>query len=55
MIGMQGVAQEDFETTGRVFVHSELWTADSRDPIRAGQDVRVVAIDGLRLTVEPIE
>lgn len=55
MIGMQGVAQEDFESTGRVFVHSELWTADSRRPVRAGQAVRVVAIDGLRLTVEPID
>ncbi len=55
MFGMQGVAQEDFESTGRVFVHSELWTADSRRPVRAGQAVRVVAIDGLRLTVEPIE
>ncbi|MCL7750390.1 nodulation protein NfeD [Guyparkeria hydrothermalis] len=55
MIGMQGIAKEDFESTGRVFVHSELWTADSRRPVRAGQAVRVVAIDGLRLTVEPIE
>ncbi|TKA91093.1 nodulation protein NfeD [Guyparkeria sp. SB14A] len=55
MIGMQGIAKEDFERTGRVFVHSELWTADSRHPVRAGQAVRVVAIDGLRLTVEPIE
>ncbi len=55
MLGMQGTAEEDFDTTGRVWVHSELWTADTRAPVRAGQAVRVLAIDGLRLTVEPVE
>lgn len=55
MLGMQGTAKEDFDTTGRVWVHSELWTADTRAPVRAGQTVQVVGIDGLRLTVEPVE
>ncbi|MFN2381026.1 MAG: nodulation protein NfeD [Guyparkeria sp.] len=55
MIGMQGVAKEDFESAGRVWVHSELWNARTRTPVRSGQAVRVRAIDGLTLTVEPVE
>ncbi len=55
MIGMQGVAREDFDRTGRVWVHSELWNARTRSPVREGQTVKVVAIDGLLLTVEPVE
>ena len=54
MIGMIGSAKEDFDSTGRVWVHSELWTADTRAPVRAGDAVRVVSLDGLRLTVEPV-
>lgn len=54
MIGMIGAAKEDFDTTGHVWVHSELWNADARAPVQAGDKVRVVSIDGLRLTVEPV-
>ncbi|MBS3799370.1 MAG: nodulation protein NfeD [Thioalkalivibrio sp.] len=55
MIGMAGEALEDFERSGRVRVHSEQWRADSPVPIRAGQRVRVTAIEGLRLRVEPVD
>ena len=55
MVGMEGTAREDFSDTGRVWVHSELWNARTRVPVRSGQTVRVVAIDGLTLTVEPVE
>jgi len=54
MIGMVGEAREDFDRSGRVFVHSELWTAETTAPVEAGQKVRVVALDGLRLRVEPL-
>ncbi|MFW6041961.1 MAG: NfeD family protein [Guyparkeria sp.] len=54
MIGMVGTAKEDFDRSGRVWVHSELWAADTERPVRAGQKVRVVGIDGLRLAVEPV-
>jgi membrane-bound serine protease (ClpP class) len=33
-------------------VHSESWTAQSERPVRKGQRVRVVAIDGLTLKIE---
>lgn len=54
MIGMVGEAREDFDRSGRVFVHSELWTADTTAPVEAGQKVRVLSLDGLRLRVEPL-
>ena len=54
MIGMIGEAREDFDRSGRVYVHSELWTADSTEPVEEGQKVRVVALEGLRLKVEPV-
>ncbi len=54
MMGMVGEAREDFDRSGRVFVHSELWTADTTAPVEAGQKVRVVGLDGLRLRVEPL-
>jgi len=46
-------AVEDFERTGLVRVHGELWTAESSVPVRAGQRLRVRAVDGLVIRVEP--
>ncbi|TVP82315.1 nodulation protein NfeD [Thioalkalivibrio sp.] len=54
MIGMIGEAREDFERSGRVYVHSELWTAETTEPVEEGQKVRVVGLKGLRLRVEPV-
>ncbi|HVL65939.1 MAG TPA: nodulation protein NfeD [Vicinamibacterales bacterium] len=36
---------------GRVQTHGEIWSATAAEPIAAGDPVRVVAVDGLRLTV----
>ncbi|WP_018882766.1 MULTISPECIES: nodulation protein NfeD [unclassified Thioalkalivibrio] len=54
MIGMIGEAREDFDRSGRVWVHSEQWNAETSAPVREGQKVRVTAIEGLRLRVEPV-
>jgi membrane-bound serine protease (ClpP class) len=54
MIGAVGEALEDFEVTGSVRVHSEIWRAESGQPVRRGQRVRVTGIDGLHLQVEVI-
>jgi membrane-bound serine protease (ClpP class) len=40
---------------GMVFVHGELWRADSKVAIPKGKRVRVVGVDGLTLHVEPVE
>jgi len=46
-------AIEDFEHKGMVRVHGELWTAESTEPVRAGQRLRVRKVDGLVIQVEP--
>ncbi|HET97369.1 MAG TPA: nodulation protein NfeD [Desulfurivibrio alkaliphilus] len=54
MVGALGKAITDFDEQGRgwIMVHSENWKAKSAKPIHQGQQVRVVAINGLELDVE---
>jgi len=52
MVGAIGEALEDFDSRGRIRVHSESWVAQTVRPIRRGERVRVVAMDGLTLKVE---
>jgi membrane-bound serine protease (ClpP class) len=54
MIGATGVATSALAPDGMVFVRGEYWNAISPAPLPAGSRVRVTAIDGLRLTVEPL-
>jgi membrane-bound serine protease (ClpP class) len=42
MIGERGEAVDDFDGEGRVFVHSEYWTAVSKDKIVKGDLIEVV-------------
>ena len=49
----QAEAVESFEREGLVRVHGEVWTAISRQPVRAGERLRVLAVNGLTLEVEP--
>ena len=53
MIGAEGVALDAFDQQGRVRVHSEIWTARSASPVSQGEKVRVQAMKGLTLFVEP--
>jgi membrane-bound serine protease (ClpP class) len=53
MIGEIGVARTQLEPTGKVFVHGELWNAVARTTVPPGARVRVSAVDGLQLIVEP--
>ena len=55
MLGMEGHALEDFEHEGDVWVHGERWRAVSSQPVRKSQRLKVTAIDGLTLSVEPTE
>ncbi len=54
MVGAVGEVLEDFAATGRVRVHSEEWQARTSSPLKQGQKIRVVAREGLTLTVEPL-
>jgi membrane-bound serine protease (ClpP class) len=51
MVGEIGHAQERLAPSGTVLVHGEYWTADSDEPVDAGERVRVTAVEGLRLRV----
>ena len=53
ILGGIALADEDFQREGLVRIHSETWTARSRQPVRDGQRLRVTGIDGLTLLVEP--
>ncbi len=50
IVGMEGVARG----IGQVFVRGELWRAHSDEPLRPGEHVRVVGVDGLTLHVHRI-
>lgn len=53
MLGALAVASEDFDRNGNVFIHGETWSAETTSPVNRGQKVRVKAIEGLLLRVEP--
>lgn len=55
LIGLEGRAMSAVsdQPGGQVFVRGEIWSATSGTPLAAGAPVRVVAIRGLTLTVEP--
>ena len=55
MLNAIAVATSDFDTEGRVRVHSELWNARSAVPIHQGQKVQITGMDGLILLVRPVE
>ncbi|MBZ9569203.1 nodulation protein NfeD [Modicisalibacter tunisiensis] len=53
LVGARAVALHDFTGAGHVRLFGERWRARCRSPVRAGQTLRVVAVDGLTVEVEP--
>lgn len=54
MIGEVGEAVAPVAaTSGRVRVHGELWAARAEGEIAPGERIRIAAVDGLTLVVEP--
>lgn len=53
LIGETGVVKTPLTPTGRIQVHGELWLAQCTQPVSVGRRVRVTAVDGLTLDVEP--
>jgi len=52
LAGATGIATSDLTPSGQVRVRGEVWTAIAQDgPISEGDAVRVVGVEGLRLTV----
>lgn len=54
IIGEIGRAVTDVGAEGRVYVHSEYWSATAEAPVSAGDQVRVVAVDRMVLRVEKL-
>lgn len=54
MVGATAEAFEDFEERGRVRLGGELWNALTSRPVRAGEAVRIVKVEGLQLRVDPV-
>ncbi len=53
MVDEIAVAHTPLNPAGKVFVHGEFWDATSSRPVEAGSRVKIVAIEGLALKVEP--
>ncbi len=55
LIGAQGRALGDIKLQGQAVIHGEIWSVYARQPISAGQPIKVVAAEGLRLEVAAIQ
>jgi membrane-bound serine protease (ClpP class) len=53
MVDEMAIAHTSLNPAGKVFVHGEFWDAISSRPVEAGSRVKIVAIEGLALKVEP--
>jgi membrane-bound serine protease (ClpP class) len=53
MIGLEGESITPLQPGGKVFVRGEYWDAVSSAPVTSGARVRVTAVQGLKLVVEP--
>ncbi|HLF12464.1 MAG TPA: nodulation protein NfeD, partial [Gammaproteobacteria bacterium] len=53
MTGTIATALEDFDRDGAVWAHGERWNARTRRPVREGDELRVIRVEGLVLHVEP--
>jgi len=55
LIGGEATVIDDFGKTGKVRIHSDIWSAETEQAVRKGQRVRVRGIKGLTLQVEPMD
>jgi membrane protein implicated in regulation of membrane protease activity len=53
MVGERAEALGSLDPAGRVRVRGEIWNARSSGPVADGAEVRIAAVDGLTLVVDP--
>jgi len=53
LVGSTGTALESFDDTGQIRVHGEIWRARTSGTVSEGDPVRVTAMHGLTLEIEP--
>ena len=54
IVGKRGTVATSIDPVGTVQVQSELWTAIADEPIGVGEEVEVVALEGLRARVKRV-
>ncbi|HEX6770697.1 MAG TPA: nodulation protein NfeD [Acidobacteriaceae bacterium] len=54
LLGQIAIVTKPLEPVGQVMVHGEIWQAHSSTPAPRDAQVRVTAVDGLTLMVEPL-
>lgn len=54
LVGETGIARTALDPEGKILVHGEYWNAISSIAVTEGSRVRVLSVDGMRLTVEPL-
>ena len=54
LVGAVGKVAQPLVPVGQIRVHGELWEARSTGTVLSGTSVRVVAVNGLLLDVEPV-
>ena len=55
LVGEVGMVQTDLSPRGEIFVHGEIWQAESKEPVKKGTKVKVTSVEGLTLHVKPIK
>jgi membrane-bound serine protease (ClpP class) len=51
MIEEIGIALMDFQSEGAIRVHGEIWQAVTESPVAAGEKVKVLAVEGMKLRI----
>ena len=54
LVGETGTVSTDLSPEGKVLVHGEVWSARSTVSVARGSKVKVVSVNGMKLTVEPM-
>lgn len=54
LLGLEGEARTDVHAAGQIFIHGELWSAHSDEPVQKGDRVVVEVVEGFKLKVKKI-
>jgi membrane-bound serine protease (ClpP class) len=54
LIGEIGVTNTPIDPIGEVFVHGEIWYAESDEKIEKGDKIEILSIDGMKLKVKKV-
>ena len=55
LVGEVGVVRSRLAPRGQIFLHGELWNAESEAPVEPGDSVRVARVEGLTLQVVSVQ